>query len=514
MAVIIETMYSKEEILEMYMNEIYLGQRGSIAVHGFGEAALHYFGKNVEDLDLAESALLAGMMRGPSVYSPVTRPEQSVQRRNVVLRRMHELGKIGDAELDQALGIPLQLTRSTLPAKAAPYFVDYVRHQLQELYAPSVLEDEGLSIYTTLHPEISRAAEKAVREGLEELEKMVPSGNTSPDAGPLQAALIVIQPGTGAVPALVGGRDYGQSTFNRVLNAHRQPGSAIKPFVYLSALDGFTPMSLLNDAETRYRVGSSWWTPGNYDRRYHGSVTFRHALTRSLNAATVDLAMRSGIEGVIETLRACGVQSALEPYPSLSLGAFEVTPIELAGAYAVLSNGGQKPFLLSLREVVTEGGNVVERRHVGLTTVTTPAKAFIITDILRDAVETGTGRALKGLGIDFPCAGKTGTTSDYRDSWFVGYTNDLLAAVWVGYDDNRTTGLSGGRGAARLWARFMTEARPWFHAGDFNVPPGVVERQVCLQSGTLAVSSCPQKTREFFLRENVPDTYCPIHANP
>ncbi len=515
MALILEAMYSKEDILEMYMNEIYLGQRGSVAIHGFGEAALHYFGKNVEDLDLPEAALLAGMIRGPSFYSPLTHPEASLQRRNVVLRRMLELEKIKEADFQKAIAAPLKLAQTLLPVKVAPYFVDYVRQQLQELYEPSVLESEGLSIYTTLHPQVSRAAEKAVRDGLEELEGKTPgaSGDAS-DGGPLQAALVVIQPRTGSVLALVGGRDYAQSNFNRALHARRQPGSAIKPFVYLSALDQFTAVSRLDDGPARYRVGDRWWTPRNYDQRYRGTVTFRGALRDSLNAATVDLAMQVGLEKVIQTLRECGIQSALQPYPSLALGAFEVTPLELVRAFSVLGNDGQRPFLLSLREVVTEEGDVQERRHVDFTSVTTPAKVFLITDILKDAVETGTGRVLKSWGIDFPCAGKTGTTSDYKDSWFVGYTDDLLAAVWVGYDDNRPTKLSGARGAGRIWARFMTEARPWFHAGAFKIPPGVVERFVCPDSGELAAAACPQRVREYFVAENVPGTYCTLHSTP
>ncbi len=514
MAVVLEAMYSKEEILEMYMNEIYLGQRGSIAIHGFGEAALHYFGTNVEDLDLAEAALLAGMMRGPSVYSPVNNPQAALQRRNVVLRRMLELEKISGDDFRKAVETPLKLAGRTLPAKSSPYFVDYVRHQLQELYEPAVLESEGLSIYTSLHPQIARAAEKAVREGLEELDGMVPQSSRSSAAGPLQAALIVVQPRTGAVLALVGGRDYGKSSFNRVLHAHRQPGSAIKPFVYLSALEDFSAVSRLEDEPRQHRVGGEWWTPRNYDGRYRGGVSFRQALKDSLNAATVDLATEHGLENIVETLRQCGIESVLEPYPALALGAFEVTPLELAGAYSVLANDGQKPFLLSLREVVTEEGEVQEKRHVDFTTVTTPARAFIITDILKDAVETGTGRAMRGWGIDFPVAGKTGTTSDYRDSWFVGYTNDLLVAVWVGYDDNQSTRLSGSRGAGRLWARFMTEARPWFHAGNFRVPPGVAERVVCKESGELAVPGCSDRVREFFLTDNVPQSYCPVHTVP
>lgn len=512
MALVIEANYSKDEILEMYLNEIYLGQRGSVAIHGMGEAARYYFGRNVEDLTLAEAAALAGMLRAPNLYSPIKNPEAAKERRNTVLKRMLDLDQISPADYQRACAAPLSLARGGTPTKFAPYFVDYVRQQLQELYSPHDLESAGLSIYTTLAPELSLAAEKAIRDGLKELEERYPKLKADAADNPLQAALIAVQPKTGAVLSLVGGRDYAESSFNRALYAQRQPGSAIKPFVYLRALDEYTPTSWLPDEPRSYSVGGKPWTPKNYNGRYQGQVTFRTALEQSLNAATVSLAMAVGVDKIIPTLRSLGVTSPLKPYPSLALGAFEVTPMELTGAYATLDNDGQKPHLLSLKEVVTEAGEKQQQRHVEMVSVTSAAKCFIITNILEGVVEEGTATILKTLGVDFPCAGKTGTTSDYRDSWFVGYTTDLLVLVWVGFDDNRSTHLSGAQGAARIWARFVNNIRPWINAQSFRVPPGVVERYVCAETGMLATQSCPAKKLEYFLADKVPSAYCTAHG--
>jgi penicillin-binding protein 1B len=505
MAITIELLYDKDEILEMYMNEIYMGQKGGVAIHGIGEAALYHFGRNVEDLTLPESATLAGMIRGPSQYSPLRYPKTAKERRNLVLKRMLELGKISPERYERAKGEPLRVVKKHLAVKIAPYFVDYVRHQLQDLYEPQVLETEGLSIYTTLHPEMASAAQEVVRSGLERLEKDFPALKKDASKSPLQAVLVVVQPKTGAVLALVGGRDYGESNFNRAFFAHRQPGSAIKPFVYLAALDEFTLVTWLSDRRVVYNIAGQEWSPRNYTGRYRGRVTLRQALEKSLNAATVHLAMSVGLEKIIDVLRSLGIQSPLKPFPSLALGAFEVTPLELAGAYAALDNDGQRPFLLSLKEVVSEKGEVQQRRNVDIVSVTTPAKAYLMTSLLEGVIERGTARSAKKLGIDFPCAGKTGTTSDYRDSWFVGYTPDLLALAWVGFDDNRSTHLSGATGALRIWTNFLNDIRHLIPSQPFHVPPGVVERTVCSDFGQLAGPYCLKKREEYFLAERVPE---------
>jgi penicillin-binding protein 1B len=512
MAVVIEALYSKDEILEMYMNEIYLGRRGSVSIHGMGEAARYFFGRNVEDLTLPEAAALAGMVRAPNTYSPLAHPDACKDRRNTVLRRMLSLGKISVQEYEKALLEPIRVPETILPVNVAPYFVDYVRQQLQELYAPQVLESEGLNIYTTLQPEMALAAEATVKEGLEELEKDLLGPEAESPEDPLQAVLIAIQPKTGTVLALVGGRDYNESSFNRALLAHRQPGSAIKPFVYLSGLGSFTPVSRLGDAPISLMVNGLPWVPKNSDEKFRGSVTFREALEQSLNVPTVNLAMTVGLDRIIDTLRAFGITSRMEPVPSLVLGSFEVTPLELARAYATLDNDGQKPYLLSLKEVVAENGEIQERGNVDFVSVATPAKSYIVTNILEGAMDRGTGKSIKRLGIDFPCAGKTGTTSDDRDSWFIGYTTDLLVLVWVGYDDNRPTRLTGALGAGRLWARFVNRIRPWINGQSFHIPPGVAQRIICGKSGLLAAIACPNKTLEVFEAENIPSAYCTQHV--
>jgi penicillin-binding protein 1B len=512
MALVIEVLYDKDEILEMYLNEIYLGQRGSVAIHGMGEAARVYFGRNVEDLTLAESATLAGMIRAPNHYSPIDRPEASRDRRNRVLRRMLDLEWISSQAYEKARNEPLRTTDSSLTVNPAPYYVDYVRQQLHELYPPEVLASEGLTIYTSLHPEMALAAETAVQEGLRELERERPALEAETGEGPLQAALIAVHLKTGAVLAMVGGRHYGESSFNRAIHASRQPGSAIKPFVYLCGLDRFSAVSWLDDSSTNFPVGGVDWWPRNHDDRYRGRVMVRQALEESLNVPTVQLAVQVRIENIVELLRSLGVQSKLEPLPSLALGAFEVTPLELASAYATLGNEGQKPFLLSLREVVSERGEVQRRSSVDLASVTTPARAYIITDFLQGVMERGTGKTVKRFVTDLSCAGKTGTTSDYRDSWFVGYTTDLLVLVWIGFDDNRPTHLTGASGAGRLWARFVNEVRPWIHSQPFRMVPGVVQRIICTATGQLATVACREKRIEVFLSEHVPEEYCTVHG--
>jgi penicillin-binding protein 1B len=511
MSLILEALYSKEEILEMYMNEIYMGNRGAVEIRGIGEAARYYFGRNVDDLTLSEAATLAGMIRGPANYSPIAHPEAALERRNLVLKRMLELGKIAPAEYDAALTQPLKLANASAASGLAPYFVDYVRRQAQELYAPEVLASDGLTIYTTLQPEMAMAAEAAVREGLPELEKKVPRNSEEPEDD-LQAALLAIQPKTGAIYAMVGGRDYAESSFNRALFARRQAGSAIAPFVFLSALESFKLSDKVADLPTSYETNGVTWTPENFDGRYRGQVTVRDAFEQSLNAASVDLAIRTGLEKVVQTLKDLGVESPLLPVPSLALGAFQVSPLELAGMYAVLDNDGQKPFLISLKEIVGENSEVQERRNIELFSVTSPASAFLITSLMEGAVERGAARSFRRRGIDFKCAAQVGTSSEFRDSWFAGFTTDLLVVVWVGRDDNRPTGLTGAQGAARIAARFFRMVRPWINPQKFRVPPGVVQRIICVDSGQLATIHCRNQKLEYFLMNLAPDSYCTIHG--
>jgi penicillin-binding protein 1B len=514
MSLILEALYKKDDIMEMYLNEIYMGRGGSVAIHGIGEASAYYLGRNVEDLTLSEAATLAGMIRGPNSYSPLVNRQAALERRNLVLKRMLALRKISLSEYDSALLEVLRVAPASTSARIAPYFVDYVRMQAQELYASVTLASEGLGIYTTLQPEMAAAAETAIRDGLAEIENESGEGSASDESKPsrrLQAVLIALQSKTGELYALVGGRDYAESSFNRALKGRYQPGSALEPFIYLTALDRFKLSDWLLDLPVPYELNGVSWTPRNYDGRYRGKVAFREALEQSLNAATVNLAVETGLNEIIGTLRSFSIESPPGDLPSLALGSFELTPMELARAYAVLANDGQRPFLLSLKEIVAENGDVLERRHIDFSSVTSPAKAFLITSLLEGVIERGTAKGLKRLGIDFKCAGETGTTSEFRDSWFVGYTTDLLALVWVGYDDNSPTGLTGAQGAATIWARFMNLVRPWIQPQEFDAPPGIVEEIICPESGQLATAGCKERKREDFLSESRPNGYCTIH---
>jgi penicillin-binding protein 1B len=505
MSIILEALYQKDEILEMYLNEIYMGNRGNVAIHGIGEASAYYFGRNVEDLTLAEAATLAGMIRAPANYSPLVSHQAAIDRRNVVLKRMLELRKISPAEYYSARLEVLRADPASPPSRIAPYFLDYVRKQAQELYAPQALASEGLNIYTTLQPEMASAAEAAVREGLAEIEKE--SGAEALPGKPgqanrLQAALIALQPKTGEIYALVGGRDYQESSFNRVLKSRREPGTAIQPFIYLAALDRFKLSDLLSDSPVTYDLDGVSWTPKNIDGKYRGRVSFREAVKQSLNAATVNLAVETGLNVIRKTLGNFGMESLPESVTSIAMGSFELTPMELARAYSVLANDGQMPFLLSLKEIVADEGDIRERRTIDLSSVTSPAKAFLITSLLDGVVERGTGRVLKRLGVDFKCAGKTGTSAEFKDTWFVGYTTDLLVLVWVGYDDNSPTGLIGAQGAADIWARFMNLVRPWIRPEEFETPPGVLQDMICADPGEPDNTGCRDMRPEYFLLEN------------
>jgi len=511
LALTMELIYEKNEILEIYLNEIYLGQKGSISIHGIGEASHFYFGKPASRLTLEEGALIAGLIRGPNLYSPYTDKERCVLRRNEVLLAMNKLGRISGDQMKQAASKPLRPPRYDVYMRKAPYFVDYLSSQLAKLYSAEALSSLGLSIYTTLDTEAQRAAESALTRGLDRLS---PAGaQKEPERKP-QGAVLVMQPKTGFILAMVGGRDYGESQFNRLTQAKRQPGSAFKPFVFLSGLDRFTPATLFSNEVRTYDGEGKTWAPRNYSPVAESAVPMRTALAKSINLPTVDLAMRVGLDQVRETARSFGFSTPLAAYPSLALGSSEVIPLELARAYCAFAAEGTLPQPLSVKDVMDEEGNVLERRYMTLERVTTPAKAFLITSMLRSAVEEGTGRPLKAKGIDFPVAGKTGTTNDLKDAWFVGYTPELLTLVWVGHDQRQPLPGPGSEIALPIWADVMNGMRQYLSGKGFKMPPGVVRKEICIESGQLALfSGCPQKRTEFFLEENSPKEPCSLHGS-
>jgi penicillin-binding protein 1B len=511
-ALILEARYEKNTILEIYLNEIYMGQKGSVSVNGMGEAAWFYFGKPAHDLSLSQAAALAGLIKAPNRYSPFKNLGLCRKRRNQVLKAMNERGWINNRALAKASSTPLGAARFQAYLRKAPYFVDFLSKQLTELYPGEALTSQGLSIYTTLDPMVQRAAQKALSRGLARLERNNPSLAANRADERLQGAVIVMQPKTGNILAMVGGRDYTKTQFNRATQARRQPGSVFKPFVYLASLDSFTPASLLSNRERTHMINGQAWRPHNFDKSQGGRMRMRTALAKSVNLATVDLALRVGLDKVAAVARGFELAAPIKPYPSLALGALEVSPLEIARAYCALAAGGVLPFPLSLREVTNQNSQVLHRRHMKIHAVTTPAKAYLMSSLLRSVVSEGTAKSLARLGIDFPVAGKTGTSNDYRDAWFIGYTPEILALVWVGFDQGRSLHASGAQAALPIWAELI-KSIPWQVSGRwFRRPAGVSPALICSDSGYLASRRCLRPRKELFLQGTAPSAICPLHG--
>lgn len=511
MSLIIEMKYEKDEILEIYLNEIYLGQRGSVSINGIGEASHFYFGKAVSELSLDEAACIAGLIKAPNYYSPYIDKDRCRDQRDKVLRVMHKNEWISEDELHGALASPISTVGFTAFGKKAPYFVDYLLEQLSSLYSPEALSSLGLSVYTALDTQVQMAAEKALEKGLARLEKSNPALNRPEPEKKLQGAVIVIQPKTGYILAMAGGRDYAMTQFNRITQARRQPGSAFKPFVFLSSLETLTPASKLSNKPVSFDINGELWEPDNFEPVPEPQLSMRNALARSVNLAAIDLAMQVGLERVTDTAAGFHFSTPLRPYPSLALGAFEVVPMELARAYCAFAADGVLPYLLSLKEVADEDNEILERRHMTIERVISPSQAFVMTSMLRSVVTDGTARSLKARGISFPVAGKTGTTNDCRDAWFVGYTPDILALIWVGFDDEYSIDATGSSAALPIWADLMTSIPQYISNNWFKMPPGAVRRTICTESGEIAVTGCTRVMDEVFLTGKTPAQYCRFH---
>ena len=512
LSVIIEMKYDKEEILEIYLNEIYLGQKGPVAINGIGEAAFFFFGKPVRELSRAEAATIAGLIKAPNIYSPYKDKERCRNRRNTVLSAMHTKGWISDKDLQADSKQTVNVAGYTVHGKKAPYFVDYLEQQLKTLYRPESLTSLGLSIYTTLDSQVQSAAEKALVRGLVRLESRNPSLQREDSAQKLQGAIVVMQPRTGHILAMVGGRNYTTSQFNRIVQAQRQPGSAFKPFVYLSSLDKFTPTTMLSNQLQVYNIDGKSWEPRNFEPVTQYTVSLRDALKMSYNQATVDLAMKTGLDNIIESTSQFQFSTPMKPYPSLALGAFEVIPLELARGYCVFAADGLLPHPLSLKGVIDEHGKILEQKHLKIQRLITPAKAYIMNFMMQSVVTEGTASSLKEKGIDWPVAGKTGTTNDFRDAWFVGYTPDVLTLVWVGYDNGDPIHATGSSAALPIWADLMSAIPQHISEAGFKIPAGVEKRTICAVTGSLAIEkACPEQVDEYYLSENVPTEICPLH---
>jgi penicillin-binding protein 1B len=529
LAVILEVRYDKQAILESYLNEIYLGQRGSISVTGVEEASKYYFGKPSAALNIPESALLAGLIASPGRFSPFRSEENARNRRALVLKGMLEMEKISKGEYEAALEAPLTSISKPASGIQASHFVDLVLSQMGE--PREKVSEEGYAIYTTLDPDMQTAAEAAVQKGIEQLESRFKRLRTKPGQEPLQAALIALDPATGAIRALVGGRDYSESQFNRVVQAKRQPGSLFKPFVFLAAFSDpevkneVTPASILQDSPISIEFGGGQqqqvWTPKNYDGAFRGPITARQALELSINIPTVRVALSPTSSGdnllpsIVALSKASGISTPMKAYPSLALGSYEVTPMEMASSYAIFANGGYRVKPSALLAAVKPGEDSLLKRVPKSEPMSRAAEAApvaLVTEILRGAVDRGTGASARRLGASGTFAGKTGTTNDGRDAWFIGYSPRLLVAVWVGFDDNRGLGLSGSMAAVPIFAEFAKH-RP---AHEFNVgfikPPGLVQELIDPSSGFLARDSCPTRLMESFLAGTEPTQSCPLHG--
>lgn len=517
MALILEARYSKNEILEAYLNEIYLGQNGSVQIVGVEQASQVYFSKRVSYLTLPEAATLAGLIRSPNVNSPIKSRERATERRNLILTLMRDQKRIDEETYARAIQTPMTVNRFPRSFRSAPFFVDLVMKQLRETYPETQLQTEGLRIFTTLDTIMQRSAEKALDTGVASLTKKHPHIRKSPT--PLEGVVLTIQPGTGYVKALVGGRNYKTSQFNRAFQARRQPGSLFKPFVYVAAmdpergLDALTASTILNDSPIIIPMGGqSEWRPQNYDGQFHGPESVRRALALSYNIPAVRAAINAGVPNVIKLAAKIGVDSPLEPYPSISLGSFEVSPLEIAYAYSVFANGGVKAEPISILAVVTRDGKLLENREVKMQRVASPGLCYVMNDMLKDVLQWGTAARVQTLGFTRPFAGKTGTTNNYRDAWFIAYSPRILTLVWVGFDDGHNVRLSGSEAAVPIWTSHMNRIVGMVPDVDFRRPDDVVERVIDPATNMLASPYCPDTRNEVYVAGTAPRKVCTVHS--
>jgi penicillin-binding protein 1A len=498
LAVQIERRLTKDEILERYLNQVYFGE----GAYGVETAAEVYFGKRAQDLTLPQCALLAGLIRAPSYYSPYEHPARARVRMAEVLQRMVEMGDITPQEKAKALAAPLNLVErrnAGLVGIRAPYFVSYILPTLLKRYGEDAVYTGGLRVYTTLDLRLQEAAQAAVRQGIDEALRQHLNVH--------QGALVALDPRTGYIRAMVGGYDFRTSQFNRAWQAHRQPGSAFKPFTYTVALmRGIPPTHLLLDAPIEFTLpDGKVWAPQNYDKQWHGLITMRYALEHSINVASVRLEQEVGPGAVVALAHRMGITSPLQPNLSLTLGSSDVTLLEMVSAYGVFATEGIRAEPIAILKVTDRRGKVLEEHTPDRHVVLSPEVAYLMTDLLKGVVERGTGTA---ANIGIPEAGKTGTTDDYRNAWFIGFTPSLVAGVWVGNDDDSPMNrVVGGSVPARIWASFMKQATAGQPKDDWPRPEGIVEETVCGTSGLLASPSCPDPRPELFIRGTEPDSY-------
>ena len=497
MSILVEYHYSKDTILEAYLNEIYLGQEGPRPIHGFALASRHYFNRPVEELRSEQIAMLVGLVKGPSQYDPWRKPERAQARRDLVLKIMHEENLIDDKEYNAAIKRDLGLAKKNAEDSLHPGYLDLVRRQLRRDYQERDLQVRGLRIFTSFDPQVQWHAERSLAKALTQLDPK--------DKG-LEGAMVVTDVVSGEVVALVGGRDMHFAGFNRALDAVRPMGSLAKPAVYLSAIESkrYTLISKLDDTPVDIKVPGGRWQPKNYDKQFHGEVPLHFALAESYNAATAHLGIDLGVPKVLATIQRLGIERELPVVPSVFLGAGELSPLEVAVMYQTIAAQGVSAGLRSIRTITDNEGIALARYPQKPVQAVSPAAIHVLQYAMQEVMQEGTARAAKNVLPNFRVAGKTGTTDDLRDSWFAGFSGDYLAVVWMGRDDNKSTGLSGATGALKAWLGFMAETS---HVPmSFDAPAGVNYVWVNEQTGLVTGENCAGARYIPFLEGTEPTT--------
>jgi penicillin-binding protein 1B len=517
---VLEQKLSKDEIFEFYCNQIVLGQRGSFTIRGFGEASEAYFSKSIRNLTMAEAATVAGMIQRPSYFNPYRHPDRVKERRNVVLSLMRQNGYATDREYAVAMDTPLRVVNGASESSDAPYFVDLLNDELQNKFKDYDFQSQAYRIYTSLDMQLQHAANEAVRLGMAHVDELLRKqkrfkGVQFPDA---QVALVALDPHTGEIKALVGGRNYGASQLDHAL-AKRQPGSIFKPWVYAAAMNTaisggsrtITPATTVVDEPTTFMYDGKPYEPSNFEHTFYGTVTLRRALAKSMNIATIKVAEMVGYDAVVKLAHKAGINSDVHATPAVALGAYEATPLEMAGSYTVFGNKGiyVKPTFMS--EIRQANGKPIFQNKAETRTVLDPRVNYLMVNLLEEVMRSGTAAGARGLGFIVPAAGKTGTS---HDGWFAGFTSELLCVVWVGFDDNRTIDLEGAHSALPIWTEFMKRAlllREYRSAKPFPMPEGVVSLDIDPESGMRATPYCPNPRPEVFVAGTEPVGSCPLH---
>ncbi len=513
-ALVLEMRLSKSEILERYVNDVWMGEYQGTPIYGMPLAARYFFNKDLRQVSPAEAATLIGMIQAPSSDDPRRHPQTARERRNVVLALMRRAGALDQNVYEAAVAQPVV----TVPApglRRAPYFADYVTAQVAKLSGVNGTL-AGLRVYTTLDPELEQAASEALVANLERLERLHPRLRRRTSAKRLEGALVAIEPRSGAILAMVGGRDYGISQFNRVASAERQPGSAFKPIVYLTALDpALSPLSqpvtlasILPDRPMSF----GGWRPVDYEGTYAGDVTVAEALADSLNIPTAYLGSQLGPAAMIQTAHLMGIQEKLPNYLPISIGSGEVTLLEMASVYGTFADGGVVRSPYAIEAVVNGQGQLIYKHAPRAQRLMSRAVAYLMTGALRGVLEYGTGKSAARMGLDFVAAGKTGTTEDYRDAYFIGYTRELVCGVWVGFDQPQDIGLPGADAALPAWVAFMRQSIRQPQLGFGPPPPGITMATIDPTTGGLATPSCPRVARLPFLSGTEPTQTCRLHS--